>query len=115
MITYPSPLLGGLLEGPPEVLAVEVLARLEPTDLVLLGQAGRACRAVVVAFGVPQEEESDNWSDDSDDRAPREGRCSSRSRTLLGPSSGWRGPRREGARGMSASVLTLLRAGTWRC
>jgi hypothetical protein len=59
LIAYPSPLLGeGLLEKLPEVLAVEVLARLEPTDVVLFGQANRACRAAVVAFGVPQEEES---------------------------------------------------------
>jgi hypothetical protein len=66
LITYPSPLLGGLLELP-EVLAAEVLAQLEPTDLVLFGQVGRACREAVVAFGVPQEEET---SDDSDDEGP---------------------------------------------
>jgi hypothetical protein len=65
LITYPSPLLDGLLEDLPEVLAAEVLARLEPTDVVVFGQAGRACRAAVVAFGVPQEEEE--VSDDSDD------------------------------------------------
>jgi len=65
LITYPSPLLGVLLEQP-DVLAAGVLARLEPTDLVLFGQAGRACRAAVVAFGVPQEE-VERWSDDSDD------------------------------------------------
>jgi hypothetical protein len=53
LITYPSPLLRGLLEDLPEVLAVEVLARLGPTDLVVFGQAARACRAAVVAFGVP--------------------------------------------------------------
>jgi hypothetical protein len=41
LTTYPSPLLGGLTEKLPEVLAAEVLARLEPTDLVLFGQAGR--------------------------------------------------------------------------
>ena len=64
LITYPSPLLEGLLEQP-DVLAAEVLARLEPTDLVLFGQAGRACRAAMVAFGVPQEAE--RWSEDSDD------------------------------------------------
>jgi len=58
------PLLGGLTEGLPEVLAAEVLARLDPTDLVLFGQAGRACRAAVVAFGVPQEEETSDGSDD---------------------------------------------------
>jgi len=65
LITYPSPLLGGLLEGLPEVLAAEVLAQLGPTDLVVFGQAGCACRAAVVAFGVPQEEAE--ASDDSDD------------------------------------------------
>jgi len=64
LITYPSPLIGGLLEGLPEVLAAEVLAQLDPTDLVLFGQAGRACRAAVVAFGVPQEEETRDGSDD---------------------------------------------------
>jgi hypothetical protein len=56
LITYPSPLLVGLLEGLPEVLTVEVLAQLPPTDIVVFGQAGRACRAALVAFGVPQEE-----------------------------------------------------------
>ena len=55
LITYPSPLLGGLLDLP-AVLAAEVLPLLEPTDLVVFGQAARACRAAVVAFGVPQEE-----------------------------------------------------------
>jgi hypothetical protein len=65
LIAYPSPLLGaGLLEKLPEVLAAEVIARLEPTDVVLFGQANRACRAAVVAFGVPQEEAA---GDDSDD------------------------------------------------
>ena len=57
LITYPSPLLGaGLLEKLPEVLAAEVLSQLEPTDVAMFGQANRACRAAVVAFGVPQEE-----------------------------------------------------------
>jgi hypothetical protein len=66
LITYPSPLLGGLLQLP-DVLAAEALARLDPTDVVVFGQAGRACRAaVVVAFGVPQEEAP---SDDIDDNA----------------------------------------------
>jgi hypothetical protein len=58
LITYPSPLLGGLLEKVPKVLAAEVLAQLNPTDVVMFGQAGRACRAAMVAFGVPQEEEA---------------------------------------------------------
>ena len=68
LIAYPSPLLGaGLLEKLPEVLAAEVLARLDPTDLMLFGQAGRACRAAVVAFGVPQEEEVATSDDDGGD------------------------------------------------
>ena len=56
LITYPSPLLDGLLEGLPEVLAAEVLSRLVPTDVVMFGQVGRACRAAVVAFGAPKED-----------------------------------------------------------
>jgi len=64
LITYPSPLLGELTEKLPKVLAAEVLARLDPTDMVMFGQAGRACRAAVVAFGVPQEEEPNDDSDD---------------------------------------------------
>ena len=67
LITYPSPLLGALLEELSEVLEAEVLPRLTNTDLVLFGQAGRACRAAVVAFGVPKEEEVEETSDDSDD------------------------------------------------
>ena len=27
-----------------------------PTDIVMFGQVGRACRAAMVAFGVPQED-----------------------------------------------------------
>ena len=57
LITYPSPLLGGLLEKLPEVLAAEVLPRLDPTDCVLFGRVGRACRAAVVSSGAPQEVE----------------------------------------------------------
>jgi hypothetical protein len=72
LITYPSPLLGGLLEKVAEVLQVEVLAQLDPTDLVLFGQVGRACRAAVVAFGVPQEE-VERWSDVSDDEGSEGG------------------------------------------
>jgi len=73
LITYPSPLLGGLLEKLPDVLQFEVLARLDPTDVVVFGQVGRACRAAVVAFGVPQEEEVEGWSDDSDDEGTQGG------------------------------------------
>ena len=41
-----------------------MLPRLNGTDLILFGQAGRACRAAVVAFGVPR---GDGFpSDDSD-------------------------------------------------
>jgi hypothetical protein len=69
LIPYPSPLLGGLLELP-EVLAAEVLTRLDPTDVVLFGQAGRACHDAVVAFGVPQE---DATSEDSDDEGTQAG------------------------------------------
>ena len=65
LIAYP--LLGGLLEYLPEVLAAEVLSRLEPTDVVMFGQVGRSCRAAVVAFGVPQEPEtSDDEGDDEE-------------------------------------------------
>jgi len=74
LITYPSPLLRGLTEKLPEVLTAEVLARLEPTDLVLFGQAGRACRAAVVVFGLPEEDE---WSVGTDDEGGGEGRFSS--------------------------------------
>ena len=81
LITYPSPLLEGLTEGLPEVLAAEVLARLDPTDLVLFGQAGRACRAAVVAFGVPQEEKA---SDDSDDEGTEGGPLLLRVQDFLG-------------------------------
>jgi len=42
LIAYPSPLLGGMLEYLPEVLAAEVLSRVNPTDLVVFGQVGRA-------------------------------------------------------------------------
>jgi len=66
LITYPSPLLRGLLEKLPDVIEFEVLARLDPTDVVVFGQAARACRAAVVAFSVPQELE-EAASDDSDD------------------------------------------------
>ena len=63
LITYPSPLLEGLLEKVPEVLAADVMSQLQPTDVVLFGQANRACRAAVVAFGVPQEE-AGRWTDE---------------------------------------------------
>jgi hypothetical protein len=54
LITYPSPLLEPLLEELPKVLAVEVLTRLDPTDLTLVARVGPVSRAVVVASGLPR-------------------------------------------------------------
>ena len=53
LITYPSPLLGGLLEKLPEVFAAEVLAQLDPADLAFVAQVDSGCRAAVVASGLP--------------------------------------------------------------
>jgi hypothetical protein len=54
LITYPSPLLGGMLEKLPEVLAAEVLPRLPLTDLALFARVGRSSRAAVVSSGLPR-------------------------------------------------------------
>ena len=54
MITYPSPLLGGLLEDLPEVLVAEVLRRLDPTALTMLAQVGRPWLAAVLASELPR-------------------------------------------------------------
>ena len=55
LITYPSPLLGGLLEKLPEVLAAdEVLPRLGPVNLAVVGRVGVASWAAVVACGLPR-------------------------------------------------------------
>ena len=54
LIIYPSPLLGGLLEKLPEVLAAEVFTRLDPTDLALFARMAPASRAVVVASSLPR-------------------------------------------------------------
>ena len=54
LITYPSPLLVGLLEELPEVLAAEVLPRLGRTDLAMFARVGPASRAVVMASGLPR-------------------------------------------------------------
>jgi hypothetical protein len=54
LITYPSPLLVGLLEKLPEVLAAEVLPRLGRTDLAMFARVGSASRAAVVASGLPR-------------------------------------------------------------
>jgi hypothetical protein len=47
LLTYPSPLLGGLLEKVPEVLEKEVLARLDATDHAMLAQVARPWLAAV--------------------------------------------------------------------
>jgi len=44
LITYPSPLLEGLLEELPEIIAAEVLPRLDLTDRAFVAQVGRGCR-----------------------------------------------------------------------
>ena len=54
LITYPSPLLGGLLGELREVFATEVLPRLDPTDIALVSRVGSASRAAVVASGLPR-------------------------------------------------------------
>jgi hypothetical protein len=41
LLTYPSPLLGGLLEKVPEVLEKEVLARLDATDHAMVARVAR--------------------------------------------------------------------------
>jgi hypothetical protein len=52
LITYPSPLLGRLLEELRDVFAAEVLPRLRPVDLALFAKAGPEARAAVVASGL---------------------------------------------------------------
>ena len=47
LLTYPSPLLGGLLEKLPEVLEAEVLARLDATDHAMIAQVARPWLAAV--------------------------------------------------------------------
>jgi hypothetical protein len=54
LITYPSPLLRGLHGELAEVLAAEVLPRLNPTDVAMFGRVGSASRAAVVASGLPR-------------------------------------------------------------
>ena len=53
LITYPSPLLGPLLEMSP-VFAAEVLPQVEPVGRALIAQVGRTSRAIVVASGLPR-------------------------------------------------------------
>jgi len=55
LITYPSPLLEGLLGGElPQILAAKVLPQLDPIDIAMFGRVGPASRAVVVASGLPR-------------------------------------------------------------
>ena len=53
-ISYPSPLLRPLLEQWPDVIAAEVLTRLDPMDLAMLGRVDEASRAAVVSSGMPR-------------------------------------------------------------
>jgi len=53
LITYPSPLLGPLIELP-EVFAAEVLPHIDPTGRALVARVGRGSRAVVVVSGLPR-------------------------------------------------------------
>jgi hypothetical protein len=53
LISYPSP-LGRLCEELPDVVAAEILPRLDPPDLALFGQVGQGCRAAVGVFGERQ-------------------------------------------------------------
>jgi len=53
LITYPSPLLEGLLGGElPEVLAAKVLPQLDPTDVAMFGRVCQVSRATVVVSGL---------------------------------------------------------------
>jgi len=54
LITYPSPLGRRLLEELPEVLAAEVLGRLDPVDRTMLAGVGRPWRGAVLASGLPR-------------------------------------------------------------
>ena len=54
LITYPPPLLGGLLERLPDVLAAKVLPRLDCADLALFRRMGPSTRAALVASGQPR-------------------------------------------------------------
>ena len=53
LITYPSPLLGPLLELP-AVFAAEVLPLIDPKGRALVARVGQASRVVVVASGLPR-------------------------------------------------------------
>jgi len=52
LLTYPSPLLGGLLEKQSDVLTEEVLPLLQPADLAVLAQVGVPWLVAAVASGL---------------------------------------------------------------
>jgi len=54
LITYPSPLGGRLLGELPEVLAKEVLSRLDPVDRTMLVQVARPWQKSVLDCGLPR-------------------------------------------------------------
>jgi hypothetical protein len=54
LITYPSPLLGELVEKLPEVLTAVVLTKLDPADIAVVAQVGQPWLAAVVDSGVPR-------------------------------------------------------------
>ena len=54
LTSYPSPLGRRLLEELPEVLAAEVLGRLDLVDRTMLAEVGRPWRAAVLASGLPR-------------------------------------------------------------
>jgi len=54
LITYPSPLLGGLLNTLPEVLVSEILPRLWRVDRTMLAQVGRPWLKAVLDSGLPR-------------------------------------------------------------
>ena len=61
LITYPSPLLGPLLEEWSDVLAAEVLPWLPPTDLAMFARVGPATRAAVVYSELPRAGARGGW------------------------------------------------------
>ena len=54
LLTYPSPLVGGLLQELPEVFAAEVLPWLDPADRAMVAQVAPPWLAAVVASGLPR-------------------------------------------------------------
>jgi len=101
LITYPSPLLGRLVEDLPEVFEKEVLPRLDPTGRALLARVGRGVGGAVESSGLPLAGSSEEAPFMVVD--------------FVGPSSFWLGQRRTGVHGRRALVRQSPRAGMWRC